>query len=279
MGRRPTPQQVEWQTAARERFVLVLERLFAGNQTRLARALGVTQAFVSIVVRGVQPPTRNLMARVGVVERVNPHWAATGEGEPLRPDTRGTLPVSDMLLPGGLADHSALLTGERYAVASEHERATCYFWRLPPDHYAATVAPWRLRRGDLILLDTDPAVIVNLLAAGGRMCVLAGWCLQSATPVYGAVETAPSGRRTFSDGRPRLRLDDPIPAFVHGPPAPPAAHTPPPEGRRRRTIRRLDEQERRAAERAAAIAADPWLGLLPFDPTAVLAVQLLMVRL
>src|SRR5215207_8240258 len=97
MGKKPTPEQVEWQKAARERLVLVLERLYDGNQSRLAHALGVTQALVNIVVRKVQPPTRNLIARLGTIERVNRLWAETGEGEPFLPDVRGTLPVSDVL--------------------------------------------------------------------------------------------------------------------------------------------------------------------------------------
>ena len=58
MGTKPTPRQVAWQEAARGQVGVVLDRLFDGNQTRLAKALGVTQALVSMVVRGVQPPTR-----------------------------------------------------------------------------------------------------------------------------------------------------------------------------------------------------------------------------
>src|SRR5438094_326832 len=100
MAKRKCPHLAAWQAAARERLRLVLEQKFHGKQNPLANALGVSHTLVSLVLRSVQPPTRNLMARLGTIEGVNPRWADTGEGEPFLPDVRGTLPVSNVLLPG-----------------------------------------------------------------------------------------------------------------------------------------------------------------------------------
>lgn len=275
MGKKPTPQQVEWQKAARERFVLALEHLYEGNQTRLAHALGVTQALVNIVVREVQPPTRNLMARLGGVERVNRVWAETGEGEPFLPDVRGTLPVSDVLLPGPPADSAALMTGERVAVVPTYDRPTCYLWRLPNGHPAVAVEDWRLAPSDLLLLETARAVIEVPGGLNRKWCVLDGDCLGRSEPVYGAVTTDEKSRLMFSDGRNRLRFLDPFHSnFAPRDPQAPMRAKRPGESPRRRTVRTEKMLERRAAE----METDPWFKMPAFMMSQVLAVQLLMVR-
>jgi hypothetical protein len=275
MGQKPNPQQVKWQMAARKRLILVLHRLFDGNQSRLARALGVTQALVNIVVREVQPPTRNLMARLGAIPRVNPRWADTGEGEPILPDYRGTLPVSDVLLPGPPADQAALRIGERFAVAPVYDRNSCYFWRLPARHPAAAVDAWRLLPGDLLLLETSRAVVE---APGGRhrrWGVLDGGCVGRAEPVYGTFIAEGNRWTGFTDARTRLQFaDPPHPNF-----APPDTPRPKKPARRdkprpRRNVTTEAGLDRRAAERETA----PWIEMPDFMTPRVLAVQLLMVR-
>jgi hypothetical protein len=253
----------------------VLEQFFDGNQSRLARALGVTQALVNMVVRGVQPPTRNLIARLGAIERVSPHWAATGEGEPFLPDTRGSLAVSDVLLPGPPADYAALMTGERFAVTPAFERPSCYYWRLPAGHPATAVDAWRLLPGDLILLETSRAAIEAPGALHRKQCVLDGGCIGRAEPAYGLVTADEKRRMIFSDDRTRLRFLDPR----HSNLAPPDAPTPkkPKDTNKpqiRRKIRYLDRETAKVAQRAA----DPWSSLPSFNMTHVLAVQMLMIR-
>jgi hypothetical protein len=261
MGKKPTPEQVKWQKAARERLVLVLERLFDGNQSRLARALGVTQALVNIVVRKVQPPTRNLMTRLGGVERVNRLWAETGEGEPLLPDVRCTLPVSDVLLPGPLADNTALMTGERVAVASAYDRPTCYFWRLSSDHPAVAVARWRLTPGDLLLLETEGAVVSDTEEITGKKVVIDGKRLGRIEPVYGEITRDEKSRLVFGDDKPRLRFD----------------RDPSPPGLIKKVIQG-SKRTIRLYEADPAKDTDPWYALPHFDEGDVLAVQLLLVR-
>ncbi|QDU21801.1 hypothetical protein [Urbifossiella limnaea] len=276
MGKKPTPEQVEWQKVARGRLVLVLDRLFDGNQTRLARALGVTQALVNIVVREVQPPTRNLIARLGAVERVNPHWAATGEGEPFLPDTHGTLPVSEVPLPGPPADHAALMTRKRFAVAAAFDRPSCYMWRLPAGHPATAVDAWRLLPGDLLLLETSLAVVE---APGGlhrKWCVLDGSCLGRAEPVYGLVAADEKRRLVFSDDRTRVRFRDPLHSNFapRDNPSPKKPRDPNKPRLRRTGLKTMQELDRRAAERET----DPWHQMPAFGMAHVLAVQLLMIR-
>ena len=272
MGKRPTPQQVRWQESARERLRLVLERKFDSNQTRLANAMGVSHTLVNLVVRAGQPPTRHLMARVGTIEGVNPRWADTGDGEAFIADTRGTLPVSGVLLPGPPAEHPHLMTGERFAVAPAFDRASCYYCRLPQGHPATTVDPWRLLPGDLLLLETSREVISVPAALTRKMCVLDGRCLGQGEPVYGAVTPDAKERLVFGDGTPRLRFDD-LPLTISEPSNAPVPRTRSADKKRWKPIN-LEKRAKQVAERAS----DPWYKLPSFDVTHVLAVQLLLVR-
>ncbi|MCE9567114.1 MAG: hypothetical protein K8U57_34355 [Planctomycetes bacterium] len=272
MGKKPTPEEVAWQEAARERLRVVLERKFGSNQSRLATALGVTQALVNIVIRSVQPPTRNLMAKLGAIEGVNPHWAHTGVGVPFGPDTHGTLPISDVLLPGPPANHISLMTGERIAVAPAFDRPTCYCWRFQAGHPALAVGDWALLPGDLALLDSSPDVVSRPSAWTGKHCVIHGRCLRQSEPVYGVIATDAKGRVVFGDGQTRLRSDD-FPREIYAPStAPPSLVAKKRE--KRRTIRDLEERGRRIAE----MDTDPWYALPEFNITDVLAVQLLLIR-
>jgi hypothetical protein len=272
VAKRENPHLAAWQEAARERLRLVCERKYHGRQNPLANALGVSHTLVSLVLRSVQPPTRNLMARLGSIDGVNPRWADTGEGEPFVPDARGTLPVSDVLLSGVPADYAALMTGERFAVAPAFDRPSCYLWRLPAGHPAVTVDAWRLRPGDLLLLETSREVTDVPAMFAGRMCALVGSCLDRAEPVYGEVTPDEKSRLVFGTPGPILRFDD-LPRSFFEPSDAPVPRTRS-LSKTRRNVMNLGKRATRASEQAA----DPWNGLPAFNVTHVLAVQLLMVR-
>lgn len=294
MGKKPVRQQIEWQRAARERVLMILEQRYAGHQTRLANALGVTPALVSAIVRSVQPPTRNLMARLGAVEGINPHWAATGEGEPFGADTRGTLPVSDVLLPGPPASHPQFLTGTRFSVPPAYDRPSCYYWRLPNGHPVTAVAGWRLSPGDLLLLESAEAVISHPELLVGKKLVVSGRSLGRAEPVYGEVSLDEQGRRLFSTDCPILLSDDtpsPMPSNLN----PTIAVKKREHSKRRNVIQPkgdwLTEQapgekhQPRPAERShedpstrTGESSDPRPALPRFGTSDILALQLLMIR-
>lgn len=267
MGKKPTPAQIRWQEAARKRVQVVLGRLYDENQTRLANALQVSHTLVNLVVRSVQPPTKNLMARLGTIEGVNPHWAATGEGEPFARDARGTLLVSEVLLPGPPSSHTSLMNGERFAVAPAFDRSSCYYWRLPQGHPAMAVEAWRLRAGDLLLLESRE--VTSVASITGKMCVLRGGSLGRVDPVYGMVTPDGKERLVFLDDRPRFRLED-LPSSFSPVDMPRFKVLSPPK----RKVRDLNQETQKAAGRTA----DPYRTLPTFDVTDILAVQLLMVR-
>ncbi len=162
MAKKPNAQRVAWQEAARERIRFVVEKKFEGSQTELANALGVARSLISIVLRSVQPPTRNLMARLGTIPGINPRWAATGEGDAFGPDAHGTLPVSVGILPGWPERYPELLTGERCPVADAYSQQSRY-WNRVDATCPALNAGLALLAGDMLLMDANSALWLDRL--------------------------------------------------------------------------------------------------------------------
>lgn len=163
MAKKPTPQDVDGQQGPRHRVQVVLDRLFDGNQTRLADALGVSHTLVHLVVKGSHPPSRNLMTRLAKVQGVSPSWVETGEGEPLLPPSLGTLPVASGILPGWPERHTELMTGERWPTAEAFIRPSRYWLRVEPTCPALRAAELALLTGDLLLMDANTAVWADRL--------------------------------------------------------------------------------------------------------------------
>src|SRR4051794_37413826 len=103
--------------APADRFRRILEIRFAGNQSAMAVALGVSQAIISCVVAGKKPPGPKLRMALSKCPGVNAHWALSGEGEVLLVEGDPTaskswrLPLVRDLLPGLPLKHRELLPG------------------------------------------------------------------------------------------------------------------------------------------------------------------------
>ena len=176
-----------------------------------------------------------------------------------------------MLLPGPPADHPQRLTGERFAVAPAFERASCYYWRVSPNHHATDNTNWKIRHGDLMLLDTSIEVTSNLAGIKGKMCVIDGQRLQMSDPAYGLIEHDDKDRLVFFQDESRLRFNaPPIPRNDNTQTEPIPKHA-----KRKRTIRTQEAMDQRAAK----IASDPWFSLPWFALSDILAVQAMMVRI
>jgi hypothetical protein len=66
-----------------DRFTLLLNQLWDGNRSRMARDLKCAQSLVSMIATGKRPPGRDVLAKLGHHPLVNAAWLLTGEGEPL----------------------------------------------------------------------------------------------------------------------------------------------------------------------------------------------------
>lgn len=88
-----------------ERVRYFLDFLFAGNQSKMADALGIPQPVISRVVTGKLRPGKQLLAALIAHPKVNPAWLAAGKGDPLLATETATaegwpVPVASCLLPG-----------------------------------------------------------------------------------------------------------------------------------------------------------------------------------
>jgi hypothetical protein len=241
----------------------------------MARALGVSQATVSLVVSGKRPAGKRLLAALANHPRVNAAWLATGDGEPLPPPLTGTLPVCQGVLPGPPADHGGLCTGLRHPVAETLDRPSRYWLAVSPGSPLVRDSRLRILAGDLLLMETDTHWTHRSDVVVGRLCGarLPG---HAPEPAYGlgVVRRDPGGLALDLFDR-VVRMAEPFP-----PAAPATAPAPPSSsrvgrsfGRPRRQVRSLEEEERRAPARAAAMAGppggDPGTALTPQDVVAV----------
>jgi hypothetical protein len=143
-----------------ERMQLIAERVWHGNQARMADELDVSPPVISRVLSGKQPPTGKLLA--ALLRRhpeVNLHWLLSGQGEPfVEPGGAaggGRLrPVVDKLLPGPPKEHPGLLSGLGYPVAAAFDAPSRYWYRVP-DGAAVLKAPEQVDSDDLLLVETD----------------------------------------------------------------------------------------------------------------------------
>ena len=62
--------------------------------------MGVSQSLISRVTNGLQGAGPDLVGALKRLPGLNPRWLDSGEGAPLLPATRGTLPVARGILPG-----------------------------------------------------------------------------------------------------------------------------------------------------------------------------------
>ena len=169
-------------TRARSRILLVLHKRFGGVQVRMAAAAGVVPSLVNKVIKGVQPPTEEFLQKLGRLPGVNEAWMLTGEGEmdavPAPPPH--ACPVTSALLPGDPKMHARFFSGELFPAVAEHA-AGCYYHRVEAGNELLLQPDWGYRRGDLILLQTDPALIQETLTGHPRLCVV-DWAADAAGP-------------------------------------------------------------------------------------------------
>ncbi|MCE9560457.1 MAG: hypothetical protein K8U57_00230 [Planctomycetes bacterium] len=222
----------------------MLDEKYEGNQSQLAAALGVTRALISIVLREVQPPTKNLMARIGSIPGINPRWAADGEGDQFKPDTTGTLPVSSVVLPGPPTTCPHLLTGARHLLPDSLYQVTRYWLELPVSSPLIGIAEWKLAAGDLLLTETSLEWTHRLDLILGKLC---GVRLRR-----NPLNPVEIGRLETVGDNIVLRLGVIVLGTLQVPASPPAPVQKPPSGfgeRVRRSVLSREKEDERAIER------------------------------
>ena len=166
------PETVPPDAERRARVTQLVELSYSGSQRRAARSWGVSQALISKVINGVQPVTDRLLEVVARQPGVNPRWLFDGQGDPLLPSTAGTLPVSTLILPGSPEKHRSLLSAERYAVTTHHERESRYWLRLDSRSPILVYPGLLLREDDLLLIETHRDHLDRLDVVAEQLCAI-----------------------------------------------------------------------------------------------------------
>ena len=145
-----------------ERVEFYLCKLYDRRVRAMARDLGVSHPLISRTVNLKQPPGRKVMKALANLEVVNELWLYEGQGEPLKGQHSGTLPLARILLPGSPDDYQQLLSGIRHPVAEQLYSPSRYWFEVPfiladsllPDNDHPTIKP-----GDLMLIESNPEML------------------------------------------------------------------------------------------------------------------------
>src|SRR4051794_31806674 len=137
----------------------LLREVWGGSQRRMAADLGVSQALISLVVRGEQAPGRKLLEALARHPRGDATGVYEGKGGPLAdldrsvPSGEPMLPVARCVLPGPPQGESALMTGSLFPVAASFHRASRYWLEVQPHDPVALAPEQRIAVGDLLLME------------------------------------------------------------------------------------------------------------------------------
>jgi transcriptional regulator with XRE-family HTH domain len=157
----PEPGPIyDWSTAGR-RVKWLLDARFTDNRSEMARAIGFSPAAVGQVVSGSKPPGRRMLTAIVQKLGVDAGWLLEGKGEPFgakaeAADAAVWMPVRDSLLPEPLPRELRELS-DRTVVVPGYRPSTQYWFRLGRAEPVLDVPQLGFRKGDLLLMETDPA--------------------------------------------------------------------------------------------------------------------------
>jgi hypothetical protein len=160
------------------RVLHVLELFFGRNQTKLAAAVGCSQAAISRIVAGKQEPGTKVLAGVAAIPGIDAQWALHGIGRRPGPTQRafqmeGLLPVLNDVASKMTAELQRTMSSEQRIVASPDFSPTRYFLRASEksDLVADPIA--KVMPGDLLLVEADASRWAgNPVYLDGRTCIV-----------------------------------------------------------------------------------------------------------
>ena len=176
-----------------ERVTWLLDSVWNGNRSEMARSVGVTHSVLAKIAAGQQDPGRRLLSAVASHPKVNPAWLLTGVGAPLLavddagPSSGWPVPIATQLLPGQVADYRTLLSADTFPLAGAFYRPSRYCYRLSRHSPLVKSSRPRFAEGDLLLLETDSAWWFDEEMVDDKFCVVR--TKQSPDPRVGYVQS------------------------------------------------------------------------------------------
>lgn len=138
-----------------QRVSSLAEQLWGGNQSKMAKDLGLSQPAVHRAVKGARRPSYDLLIALAKDGRVNVGWVLTGEGDPfVKSQPNLMLPVFTRPSVKPLGQASAPMSAQSFAVAPHLFRASRYWYRVSRSDEIVEFE--KVSVGDLLLVETDP---------------------------------------------------------------------------------------------------------------------------
>lgn len=152
------PQSLLDDSTVAGRIRLLLNKVWLGSQTAMARDVRVRPGSISNVVTGKRKPGRAIIAAISAHPLVNVRWLLHGTGSPLRTDddpTEAALPVASRPFAGSPQENPDVLPGELYAVPRRLARPSRYWLRMDIGHPLTRDADLKIAVGDFVLFESD----------------------------------------------------------------------------------------------------------------------------
>jgi hypothetical protein len=147
------------------RFKVFLDWHCRGNQSVLAKQLGLSQPALSRVIAGEQLPSGRLLLALTTKTPLDPAWLLVGSGTMLRGESGSSgaptagggvqVPVACRPLPGPPAEHPGLLRYLRLRGCIIVPTATQYFLQVSGNDPITNAEYLKVKKDDLILLETS----------------------------------------------------------------------------------------------------------------------------
>lgn len=155
-------------TPKAKRVMLLLDQLWEGNRSAMARDLGISHSVINAVAYGQQTPGRKFLKALSADPRVNAIWLEDGTGEPFSgagtatPTSMASLfPVAEHILPGSPTDYPAHLTSNLDLLSQAWFRPSRYLVRAAVDWPLLREPDARVAADDLLLVETSPIWLEN----------------------------------------------------------------------------------------------------------------------
>jgi transcriptional regulator with XRE-family HTH domain len=178
-GSRRSAESERGAISPQKRVKIVAERLYAGNQSAMARDLGCTHAAISQILHGRRGAGAGILRAIAALPGVSPEWAILGVGEP--PAVLGRPGAEKLYLP--------LVTSLGFAVSDPPVQAqssmaeqvltidyspTRLIFQVQDGDPCLQSHGGRLKAGDHILFEADRRVWIRAPEfLDGRLCVIA----------------------------------------------------------------------------------------------------------
>jgi len=155
----------------------LLKKNWDDNQSKMAEAIGVSQASISQICNGKSEPSTAMLKKIAKVGGVEPNWILTGNGETyLNPEASlgALIPVCERLLSGSPAKNKNFKSVCEIEVQARYTSNYHYAYRVNFNDAITNNELWGIRPLDILIIDTNRSRFPKLQDYLGTLAVVEG---------------------------------------------------------------------------------------------------------